>query len=117
MTLLQISLAMFAAGACGGFLLTSLIAMKRRYPRALPTGHGLLGLSALMVLGYALTKDATPVPPAAWWAAGVLTAACGGGFLLLRVFRPRGHILRVALMHGGLALLGIVLLARITSYY
>jgi len=104
---------MFAAAACGGFLFILLIGMKKRYPRVFASGHGLLGLSALALLTYALTKSATPVPKDAWWAVGVLGAAWCGGFVMFRVLRPRTRSLWLALMHGSLGFLGVLLLARI----
>lgn len=112
MTPTQVSFAMFAAAACGGLLFTLLIGLKKRYPRALAAGHGLLGLSALAVLGYALSTSPTPVPAAGWWPAGVLGSAWCGGTLLFRVLRPQGRRLLLSLMHGGLALVGLFLLYR-----
>jgi len=110
MNLQQISFAMFAAAASGGLLFTALISFRKHYPRALAAGHGLIGVSAWAVLGYALSESPAPVTAAGWWAIGVLGAAgCGGG-LLFRVLRLKGRRLSLALMHGSLALLGLVLL-------
>jgi hypothetical protein len=112
MTLTQVSFAMFAATACGGLLLTLRIGLKKRYPLALAAGHGLLGLSAMVVLGYALSTSPTLVPAAGWWAACVLGSTWCGGILLFRVLRPLGRRLLLALIHGGLALVGLFLLYR-----
>ena len=113
MTLVQIAFTMLAAGAGGGLIFTLLIALKARYPRWFGAAHGLLGLSALGVLGYALSQMAAPVPAASWWAAGVLGSAWCGGMLLFRVLRPKGLRLWLALMHGSLALAGLYLLYQI----
>jgi hypothetical protein len=112
MNLQQISFAMFAAAASGGVLFTVLILLKKHYPRALAAGHGVLGVSALVVLGLALSKSATPVPATGWWAIGSLGAASCGGVLLFRVLRPKGRRLLLALMHGSLGAIGLVLLYR-----
>jgi hypothetical protein len=112
MNLQQIAFAMFAAAAGGGLLFTALISLRKHYPRALAAGHGLLGVSALTVLGYSLSESPAPVPATGWWAIGVLGAACCGGVLLFRVLRLKGRRLSLALMHGSLALLGLVLLYR-----
>lgn len=115
MTLQKISLYMFALAASGGLLFTLLIALQKHYPRLMATGHGFLGMSALVVLGYAASTSKTPVPASVWLAIGVLGAAWTGGALLFRALRPKqARRLLVALMHGSLALLGIFLLYRAT---
>jgi hypothetical protein len=110
MTLLEISAFMFFAAASGGLLFTLLIGLRKRYPRALPTGHGILGLGALVLLYFELSRSATPVSANGLWAAGALSATWFGGFFLFRVLRPAGRRLTLALMHGSLALLGLYLL-------
>lgn len=113
MSMLQIAFAMFAAGAGGGLLFTTLIALNKRYPRWFGSGHGLLGLSALAVLAYALSQSTSPISSATWWAAGVLGMAWCGGVMMFRVLRPKSRPLVLALMHGSLALAGIYLLYRV----
>lgn len=113
MTLLKISFAMFAAAGSGGLLFTLLIGLRKRYPRALVAGHGLLGMAALWALGYALLNSSTPVTSDGWLAIGILGAAWCGGIVLFRVMRPKGNRFLLAWAHGGLALLGICLLYRI----
>lgn len=113
MSLIQIAFFMLAAGASGGLLFTSLIAMNKRYPRWFASGHGLLGLAALGVLGYALSQSTTPLPTAAWWSIGVLGMTWCGGLLLFRVLRPKVSRLLLALMHGSLALGGLYLLYQV----
>lgn len=115
MTLTQISFAMLAAGAGGGLLFTLFIVRKKRYPRLLAAGHGLLGLLALAVLGYALTRSPTPIPQIGWWAAAALSAAWGGGALFFRILRPQVPRLWLALMHGSLASLGLFLLYQLIA--
>lgn len=110
MTLQQISLGMFAAAGSGGLLFTLLIGLRKRYPRALVAGHGLLGMAALCVLGYALLNSPTPAASGGWLAMGVLGAAWCGGVVLFRVLRPKGNRFLLAWVHGGLAALGIGLL-------
>jgi hypothetical protein len=113
MNLPQLSFAMFAAAASGGLLFTVLILVKKHYPRALAAGHGLLGVSALALLGYALFSSPTPVSAAGWWAIGVLGAATCGGVLLFRVWRLNAPRWLLALMHGSLASFGLFLLYRL----
>lgn len=112
MTLLQIAFYMFAAGACGGVSFTILTALKRPYPRWFAAGHGLLGLSALLLLAYAVFLAAQPVPPQATGALAVLAAALLGGELLFRLMSPRRGRVWLAIGHGSLALVGLYLLYR-----
>ncbi|WP_290866628.1 hypothetical protein [Aquabacterium sp.] len=115
MTLVQIAFSMLAAGACGGLLFTLLIALKVRYPRWFGAAHGLIGLSALGVLGYALSHVARPIPDTALWAVGLLGSAGCGGLVLFRLMKPKGSRLGLALLHGSLALAGVYLLYRFTA--
>jgi hypothetical protein len=115
MTFQEISLYMFALAASGGLLFTLLIALRKHYPRVMVTGHGFLGMCALLVLGYTASFSKAPVPASVWLAIGALGAAWTGGALLFRVLRPKqDRRLLVALMHGSLALLGVFLLCRAT---
>jgi hypothetical protein len=108
MSLIQIAFLMLAAGACGGVLFTVLIAMGVRYPSWFGAGHGLLGLAALGVLGFALTQTALPVR--GWWAFGVFAAGLIGGLTLFRMIFPDRRPIAAALLHGSLALVGLYLL-------
>lgn len=110
MSMLQTAFGLFAAAASGGLLFTTLIALNKRYPRWFGSGHGLLGLTALGVLTYAMLKSALPVSAATWWAAGVLCMAWCGGLVIFRVLRPKSRPLVLALAHGSLALAGLYLL-------
>jgi len=113
MSLVQIAFLMLVAGAGGGLLFTTLIAMKKRYTRWFGKGHGLLGLSALGVLGYALLEADAAVSPTAWWSLGLLCMAWCGGLLLFRVVRPKVRPLLLAFMHGSIALAGLYLLYQV----
>lgn len=112
-TPLHIAFLILAAGACGGLLFTTLLVLKRRYPRWFGAGHGLLGLAGVCVLAYALSQLPDPVNPLAWWALGVLVAALLGGFTLFRVLMPKGRSVLLALGHGALALIGLYLLYQV----
>jgi hypothetical protein len=111
MSLVQIAFLMLAAGACGGVLFVVLLARGVRYPAWFGAGHGLLGLAAIGLLGFALQQAASGMPaPRAWWALGVLAAALLGGVTFFRLLFPTRRPIWLALMHGGLALLGLFLL-------
>jgi hypothetical protein len=111
MSLIQIAFVMLAAGACGGLLFVVLLARGVRYPAWFGAGHGLLGLAAVGLLGFALNQASNGMPtPQAWWALGVLAAALLGGVSLFRLLFPARRPIALVLMHGGLALLGLFLL-------
>jgi hypothetical protein len=111
MSLTQIVFLMLAAGACGGVLFVVLLARGVRYPGWFGAGHGLLGLAAVGLLGFALNRASSGMPtPQAWWALGVLAAALLGGVTFFRFLFPAHRPIWLALMHGGLALLGLFLL-------
>lgn len=111
MSLIQIAFLMLAAGACGGALFIVLLLMGVRYPAWFGMGHGLLGLAAIGLLGFALVQASSGMPaPRAWWALGVLAAAMLGGFTLFKLLLPERRPIGLALMHGGIALLGLFLL-------
>ena len=111
MSLFQIAFFAFAAGACGGLLFTVLVAWGVRYPRWMGAGHGGIGLLALGVLVYALLEaPADASTERAWWALGVFALALLGGLSLFRWLFPQRRPLVLALLHGGLALVGLYLL-------
>jgi hypothetical protein len=111
MSLTQIAFLMLAAGACGGALFIVLLTMRIRYPTWFGAGHGLLGLAAIGLLGFALWQSSTmKTLPQAWWAFGVLAAALLGGVTLFRLLFPERRPIWLALMHGAVALLGLFLL-------
>jgi hypothetical protein len=111
MSLFQIAFLIFAAGAGGGVLFTALLALGVRYPRWMGAGHGTMGLLALAVLGYALSQaPADAGLSRAWWALGVFALALLGGLTLFRFLFPQRRPLVLALLHGGLALIGLYLL-------
>ena len=111
MSLIQIAFLMLAAGACGGALFVVLLARGVHYPAWFGAGHGLLGLAAVGLLGFALKQATGGMPtPQAWWALGVLAAALLGGVTLFRFMFPSRRPIWLALMHGGLAMLGLFLL-------
>jgi hypothetical protein len=108
MSLIQIAFLMLAAGASGGVLFAVMIALGVRYPSWFGAAHGLLGLAAVALLGYALMQGTPPVR--AWWAFGVFATGLVGGVTLFRLIFPDRRPLAMAAMHGSLALAGLVLL-------
>jgi peptidoglycan/LPS O-acetylase OafA/YrhL len=112
MELIQWAFWVLAAAAAGGLLFGLLSAMKVRYPSWFGLGHGVLGLTGLIMLGYALYTAGpdTAIPQTAYWALGLLGAAFLGGALFFGVVfrhaKPRWAIVT----HGGLALAGAVVL-------
>ncbi len=111
MTLFLIAFVMFAAGAAGGVLFAVLRLANVHYPRWFGAGHGLLGLTAVCVLGYAVSQSVDGAPRTqATWALGVFIAGLLGGVTFFRLLpRPRRPMLLV-LGHGALGLVGLYLL-------
>jgi hypothetical protein len=107
-SLIQIAFLMLSAGACGGVLFTILVALGVRYPAWFGAGHGLLGLAALGLLGYALLQTAAPTR--GWWAFGVFTAGLLGGIGLFRMIFHDRRPIAAALLHGSVGLAGLFLL-------
>jgi hypothetical protein len=112
MTLLQIAFSILAAGACGGVFFTTLLLLKIRYPAWFGIGHGLLGLLGVAVLTGSLLQAPPEMASAtrAWWALGAFTAGLLGGVVLFRLLFPKRRPLVLALLHGGFAVAGLVLL-------
>lgn len=108
MTLIQIAFLLLAAGACGGLLMTFLVAVRVRYPSLLGSGHGVAGLLGLALLYVAHLRGAAP--EGAWWGVIVITFAMLGGLVLLRTLFAEKIPLAVALAHGGLAGFGLYLI-------
>lgn len=112
MSLIQWAFVLFVAGACGGVSLAVLVALRIRFPRWFGPAHGLLGLLALVLLFAANLLGEQQTPALAWWALGLLAAALSGGLVFFRVLHPGRVPLPLALLHGGLALVGVYVLYR-----
>lgn len=107
MNALQLSWLLFAAGACGGALLVTLGALRVRYPRWIPMGHGLLGLASCGLLASAVFGGAAAAPARAGQALAIFIATLLGGVLLFAWLKVRRMRLPLALGHGLLAVAGL----------
>ena len=110
LTLTQWAFLALSAGACGGLLFAVLLVTKTRYPRWFGAGHGTLGLLGLLLMGVALKGQAAALPSSAWWGFAAVAAALLGGVTLFRFLFPDRRPLPLALLHGALAIGGLVLL-------
>ena len=112
MSPIQWSLALFAAVAAGGLLMTALIATKARIPSLLSDGHGLAGLAALIGLFSVNLYGRGATSATAWWSLGVFLGGFVGGLLLFRVvFKGRATLPLVA-VHASVGAVGLYLLFR-----
>jgi hypothetical protein len=110
MTISQVAFWLFAAIACGGLLLASLLALRVRFPRFMGTAHGIGGLLALAVLFAANLRGEEATPAQAWWALVVLLGGFVGGMALFRIiFRDKATLPLVA-VHASVAAAGLYLL-------
>ncbi|WP_152551457.1 hypothetical protein [Polycyclovorans algicola] len=100
----------FLAVAAGGSLMVGMIATKRPIPRAISMGHGLFALVAVGALFTVNLWGEAQTPELAWWAFGVLTAGLIGGLLFFRVLFKDKAPLWLALGHGSVGVVGLVLL-------
>jgi len=110
MNLFEISWLMFAAGASGGALLAILGRAKKRYPRWLAIGHGMLGLAACGVLATAIFVGDGSGDRRARVALALLIATLVGGATLFGWLGIRRFRLPLALGHGAVAVTGLYLL-------
>lgn len=110
MNLTQWAYLALSAGACGGLLFAVLLVTRTRYPRWFGAAHGALGLLGLALMGVALYGQGAALPARAWWGFGAVAAALLGGVTLFRFLFPDRRPLPLALMHGALAITGLVLL-------
>jgi peptidoglycan/LPS O-acetylase OafA/YrhL len=98
-----------AAGASGG-LLFLLMLTQIRYPRWFGPAHGMLGLVGLTLMGLALFGQGAALSERAIWGFATIAAALlGGGTFFRFIYRDRRPLFWVV-MHGALALAGLVLL-------
>lgn len=110
MNLVQWAFLALAAGASGGLLFVVLLTTGTRYPSWFGAGHGVLGLLGLALMGFALYGQGTALPARASWGFAVVTAALLGGATFFRLIHRDRRPLPLALAHGTLALVGLVLL-------
>jgi len=106
----QLVFLLFVAVAAGGLLMTSLIALKRPVPSLLSTGHGLAGLTAVVLLFAVNLHGRAQTSATSWWSLGILLSGMIGGLLLFRViFKHRAPLPLVA-VHASIGIVGIYLL-------
>jgi hypothetical protein len=102
-----------AAVAAGGGLMAVQIALKRPIPSWMGSGHGLAALAGLVLLFVANLRGEDQTPPTAWWALGLFTAGMVGGLILFRVLFPQRAPLGLAVLHGSLGAVGLILLGPV----
>ena len=110
MPVYRIAFLVLATAAGGGLLFAALITLKLHYPRWFGAGHGVLALSGLGVLAYAASQSPDAVATRVWWALALFASAALGGVTLFRGLFPSRRPLPLALLHGGLAAVGLFLL-------
>jgi peptidoglycan/LPS O-acetylase OafA/YrhL len=110
MNLTQWAYLALAAGAGGGLLFAVLLMAGKRYPRWFGAAHGALGLVGLALMGLALYGQGSVQPDRANWGFAAVAAALLGGATLFRLIHRDRRPLPLALVHGTLALAGLVLL-------
>jgi hypothetical protein len=108
--LLRLSWFLFAAGACGGALFVLMSVRRIAYPRWFAAGHGLVGLTACVLLTIGVLDATSAAPMRAAWALALLVVAMLGGAFLFGWLQVRRARVPLALGHGALALVGLYLL-------
>ncbi len=108
MTLMQIAFVVLCAAAAGGATLTLCVALRMRYPAFLGSGHGIAGLTGLVLLYAAHLFGGAPV--GVWWGLILITFALLGGLVLLRTLFRQKIPLWLALGHGVLGASGLYLI-------
>jgi hypothetical protein len=115
MTLASLSFYLLAAGAFGGVALLLMVLLHIVFPRWFGAGHGLLNLAGVALLFAANLLDGDGVEAFRWWALGILVAALSGGLIFFRALFPARIPAAVAALHGGIALLGLYILAPVAG--
>jgi len=113
MPLLQLAFWIFVAGAAGGGVLLALALMGRRPPAWSGPAHGLVGAAALATLGLGLARADELFLLRQAGATAALVATLAAGLFVSRLHFPGREPLLMAIVHGSLAVLGLVLLYRI----
>lgn len=110
MSLVAIGTIGLLVGAFGGITIGALGGLKISVPSWATKGHGLLNLACLfgVFLGLLLTENAVAVR--AWVGVGVLTIALIGGLIIFRVLFPKKAPRSLIVLHGCMAVVGLVLL-------
>ena len=110
---MQIAAVLFVLAALGGLAMVALrVSKNQNPPTALVHGHGAIAAAGLLTLIYTVFTSATAVPDMAKWAIGVFVVAALGGVGMFALFQARGRLLPVwmALGHGTIAAVGLVML-------
>lgn len=100
----------FLAVAAGGSLMALMIATGRAIPRTISMGHGLFALTAVGALFAVNLWGEAQTPDLAWWAFAAFATGLTGGLLFFRVLFKEKAPLWLALGHGSVGVVGLVLL-------
>lgn len=110
--MLQFSFVLFCLAAAGGASMFGLLLAKKNWPSWMGAGHGMFALVCLIILFIANLVGGDQTPALAWWALVVFLAGFSGGMLLFRyVFKGRATV-PLVLVHGGVNLVGLILLGN-----
>jgi predicted membrane channel-forming protein YqfA (hemolysin III family) len=110
---MQTAAILLAIAAVGGLAMVVYRINKRENPPlALAIGHGVIAAAGLVTLIYRVMTATGSVPQNAQWAIGVFVVAALGGLAMLTLFHLRNKLLPIWMMlgHGGVAVVGLVLL-------
>ncbi len=105
--MLTAAFVLFVIAAIGGAVLLSFAWRGRHAPKGIAVVHGAVAALAIVLLAiYAIMADDAPGTSLALF----VVAALGGGFVLYRDLRSGSVPKGLAIAHGGIAIVALVLL-------